>query len=121
MLGALEQAAAEVEESTACPSRSSPSATATSTTGADALVAAAREAMLNAAKFGDGSTVDVFAEAGDDGRKHVFVRDRGPGFDPDAIPDDRRGVRESIIGRMAAQRRARRDPLASPAAAPRSS
>ena len=31
----------------------------------------------------------------------VFVRDRGPGFDPAAVPGDRRGVRESIVGRMA--------------------
>ena len=29
------------------------------------------------------------------------MRDRGPGFDPDAVPDDRRGLRESIVGRMA--------------------
>jgi signal transduction histidine kinase len=64
-----------------------------------ALVAAAREAMVNAAKFGGGSVVDVFAEAGDDGVE-VFVRDRGPGFDPERIGSDRRGVRESIIGRM---------------------
>ena len=28
------------------------------------------------------------------------MRDRGPGFDPDAVPADRRGVRESIVGRM---------------------
>ena len=68
--------------------------------GGEAIVAAAREAMMNAAKFGGGSTVDVFAELAD-GRRHVFVRDRGPGFDPAAIPADRRGVRESIIGRMA--------------------
>jgi signal transduction histidine kinase/phage shock protein PspC (stress-responsive transcriptional regulator) len=66
----------------------------------EALVAAAREAMINAAKFGGGSTVDVYAEAGD-GELQVFIRDRGPGFDPDAVPDDRRGVRESIVGRMA--------------------
>ena len=66
----------------------------------EALVAAAREAMVNAAKFGAGSTVDVYAEAGD-GELQVFVRDRGPGFDPDAVPEDRRGVRESIVGRMA--------------------
>jgi signal transduction histidine kinase len=65
----------------------------------EALVAAAREAMVNAAKFGDGSTVDVYAEAGD-GELQVFVRDRGPGFDPAAVPEDRRGVRESIVGRM---------------------
>jgi signal transduction histidine kinase/phage shock protein PspC (stress-responsive transcriptional regulator) len=66
----------------------------------DALVAAVREAMVNAAKFGAGSTVDVYAEAGN-GELQVYVRDRGPGFDPDAIPEDRRGVRESIVGRMA--------------------
>ena len=35
-----------------------------------------------------------------DERAEVFVRDRGAGFDPDAVPADRRGVRESIVGRM---------------------
>ncbi len=66
----------------------------------EALVAAAREAMLNAAKFaGDAGAVAVYAEAGDT-RMEVFVRDRGPGFDPSAVPADRRGVRESIVGRM---------------------
>jgi signal transduction histidine kinase len=67
----------------------------------EALVAAAREAMLNAAKFAGGETapVAVYAEAGAD-RLQVFVRDRGPGFDPAAVPADRRGVRESIVGRM---------------------
>lgn len=64
-----------------------------------ALVAAAREAMVNAAKFGGGSVVDVYAEAGDDAIE-LFVRDRGPGFEPDQIAADRRGVRESIFGRM---------------------
>jgi signal transduction histidine kinase len=66
----------------------------------EALVAAAREAMVNAAKFGGGSTVDVYAEALD-GEIQVYVRDRGPGFDTTALPADRRGVRESIVGRMA--------------------
>ena len=28
------------------------------------------------------------------------MRDRGAGFDPSAVPADRRGVRESIVGRM---------------------
>ncbi|MEA2233011.1 MAG: hypothetical protein QOD83_2827 [Solirubrobacteraceae bacterium] len=66
----------------------------------EALVAAAREAMLNAAKFaGDSAPVAVYAEAGGE-RLQVFVRDRGPGFNPDAVPADRRGVRESIVGRM---------------------
>jgi signal transduction histidine kinase len=66
----------------------------------EALVAAAREAMVNAAKFGGGSPVDVYAEASDCALQ-VFVRDRGPGFDPTTVPADRRGVRESIVGRMA--------------------
>jgi signal transduction histidine kinase len=55
--------------------------------------------MTNAAKFGGGSTVDVYAES-TPGRLQVFVRDRGPGFDPAGVPADRRGVRESIVGRM---------------------
>jgi signal transduction histidine kinase len=66
----------------------------------EALVAAAREAMVNAAKFGGGGPVAVYAEAGDDVLQ-VFVRDRGPGFDLADVPADRRGVRESIVGRMA--------------------
>ncbi|MGZ4279015.1 MAG: ATP-binding protein [Solirubrobacteraceae bacterium] len=65
-----------------------------------ALVAATREAMVNAAKFAPGGPVDVFAEVAD-GTVSVFVRDRGPGFDPAAVPADRHGVRESIVARMA--------------------
>lgn len=64
-----------------------------------AVVAAAREAMLNAAKFGGEVAVSVYAELSDE-RIQVFVRDRGAGFDPSAVPAARRGVRESIIGRM---------------------
>ncbi len=65
-----------------------------------AQMQAAREAMVNAAKYGGGGgAVQVFAEV--EGRTvFVSVRDRGPGFDLDSIPDDRMGVRESIIGRM---------------------
>src|SRR3954471_17404447 len=66
---------------------------------AEALVAAAREAIVNAAKFAGGAPVSVYAEAGDDGAD-VYVRDRGPGLDPDAGRSARRGVRESILGRM---------------------
>jgi len=66
---------------------------------ADAVAAAAREALLNAAKFAGGAPISLYAELSAE-RLHVFVRDRGPGFDPDAVPGDRHGVRESIIGRM---------------------
>jgi signal transduction histidine kinase len=63
------------------------------------LVRAAREAMVNAAKFSGVDHVDVFVEVeGDD--VTVFVRDTGAGFDPDAVPDDRRGIAESVVGRM---------------------
>ncbi|MBJ7331915.1 MAG: PspC domain-containing protein [Solirubrobacteraceae bacterium] len=64
-----------------------------------ALLAAAREAMVNAARHGGGSAVAVYAEARD-GHAEIDVRDRGPGFDLATVPDERRGVRESIIGRM---------------------
>lgn len=63
-----------------------------------ALLAAAREAMVNAAVHA-GTTVDVYAEV-DGEAATVYVRDRGPGFDPDAVPEDRAGVRHSIVGRM---------------------
>ncbi|MFJ3101231.1 PspC domain-containing protein [Streptomyces sp. NPDC086835] len=65
-----------------------------------AQMQAAREAMVNAAKYGGaGGAVQVYAEV--EGRTvFVSVRDRGPGFDLDAVPEDRMGVRESIIGRM---------------------
>lgn len=68
--------------------------------GLTAQMQAAREAMVNAAKYGgEGGAVQVYAEV--EGRTvFVSVRDRGPGFDLDAIPADRMGVRESIIGRM---------------------
>ncbi len=62
------------------------------------LAAAAREAMLNAARHAGGD-VSVYIESGG-GSVDVFVRDRGPGFDIDALPEGRLGVRESIIGRM---------------------
>ncbi|UOE43887.1 ATP-binding protein [Agromyces larvae] len=62
------------------------------------LAAAAREAMLNAARHAGGD-VSVYLE-GTPAAVDVYVRDRGPGFDAGAVPDDRLGVRESIIGRM---------------------
>ena len=65
-----------------------------------AVVAATNEALVNAAKFAGEEPISVYAESGTE-RLQVFVRDRGRGFDPGALPPDRQGVRESIIGRMA--------------------
>ena len=64
-----------------------------------AVVRAAREAMVNAAKHSGAARVDVFAEVEPD-RVEVFVRDRGVGFDPDHVGEDRLGVRRSIYERM---------------------
>ncbi len=62
------------------------------------LAAAAREAMLNAARHAGGE-VSVYLEGSSDA-VDVYVRDRGPGFDPAQVAPGRLGVRESIVGRM---------------------
>jgi signal transduction histidine kinase/phage shock protein PspC (stress-responsive transcriptional regulator) len=64
-----------------------------------ALIAATREALVNAAKHSGERTVDVYAEV-EGSQVEVFVRDRGVGFDPDQIPEDRRGVSRSIKARV---------------------
>lgn len=64
-----------------------------------ALLKATREATVNAAKHANAAKIDIFAEAGPDGVE-VFVRDRGEGFELESVPDDRFGVRRSIIDRM---------------------
>jgi signal transduction histidine kinase len=94
---ALEAAAAEVEEAHGVPIEVVAVGDAPLDERAEALVAAAREAMVNAAKFA--GPVALYAEVEPE-RIEVFVRDRGPGFDPAAVPEDRRGVSESIVGRM---------------------
>lgn len=63
------------------------------------IVAAAKEAMLNAARHAGGA-VTVFAEVTPE-RVAIDVTDRGPGVDPEDLPPGRMGVRESILGRMA--------------------
>lgn len=63
-----------------------------------ALAQAMREALLNAVRHG-GTPVTAYVEIGPTGVE-AFVRDRGDGFDVDAVPADRLGVRQSILGRM---------------------
>lgn len=64
-----------------------------------ALVQAAREAIVNAAKHAVVEEVSVYAEV-EPTSVTVFVRDRGKGFDPEAVPQDRHGLADSIRGRM---------------------
>ncbi len=66
---------------------------------ADLMVHAAREAIRNAARHA-GPRVEVLVEVDEDGHRQVFIRDRGAGFDVAAVNDDRRGVRDAILGRM---------------------
>jgi len=66
--------------------------------GGTALVRALREALLNAVRHG-APPVSAYVEVGSGGVE-AFVRDHGSGFDLDAVPQDRFGVRESILGRM---------------------
>jgi signal transduction histidine kinase len=63
------------------------------------LILAAREAMTNAARFAGVDKIYVLAETVNGGIR-VIVRDQGAGFDPSGIPEDRRGIRESITGRL---------------------
>jgi signal transduction histidine kinase len=65
-----------------------------------ALLAAAREATVNAVKWSGAGVVSIFAEV-EPAEVSLFVRDRGRGFDPAAVPGDRKGLAESIHARMA--------------------
>jgi len=65
----------------------------------NALLAAAREATVNAAKWSGASVISLFAEV-EPGSIQLVVRDRGQGFDPAEVPPDRKGLAESIHGRM---------------------
>ncbi|MDH3250796.1 MAG: ATP-binding protein, partial [Acidimicrobiia bacterium] len=67
--------------------------------GLEALVSAVREAVVNAARHSGAPSVSVYAEVEVDAVR-AFVRDRGSGFDPEAVPSDRQGITNSIVGRM---------------------
>jgi signal transduction histidine kinase len=64
-----------------------------------ALVAATREALVNAARHAGVGTVSLYAEV-EPHQVNVFVRDRGIGFDPSTVDAKRHGVSGSIVGRM---------------------
>jgi signal transduction histidine kinase/phage shock protein PspC (stress-responsive transcriptional regulator) len=67
--------------------------------GLEALLLAAREAMVNAAQHAGVTAISVYLEVEPE-RIAIFVRDRGRGFDPGEVPDDRGGITNSIVGRL---------------------
>jgi signal transduction histidine kinase len=96
---ALEQAAAEVEDTYAITVETVVVGDTQCDERVAALVAAGREALVNAARHAGVQTVSLYAEVEED-ELSVFVRDRGAGFDLSGVADTRHGVRGSIIGRM---------------------
>ena len=98
---ALQAVAAEVEDAYGTPVEVVVVGDAPWSPGgtADAVVAATREAVTNAAKHSGAARIDLFAEVDGD-QVEVFVRDRGAGFDPAEVRADRLGVRGSIVERM---------------------
>jgi signal transduction histidine kinase len=96
---ALEAAAAEVEDTYAIVVETVVVGDCDVDDRVRALVAAAREALVNAARHAGVGTVSLYAEVEDD-QASVFVRDRGKGFDLSTVDEMRHGVRGSILGRM---------------------
>jgi signal transduction histidine kinase len=99
LAAALEAAAAEVEDTYAVTVEAVVVGDAGTDDRIAALVAAAREALVNAARHARVPTVSLYAEVEPE-QVSVFVRDRGVGFDPAAVDPERHGVRGSIVGRM---------------------
>lgn len=96
---ALALAGGEVEDTFAIAVRPVVVGDAPLDVGMNALVQATREAMVNAAKHSGEAEISVYAEVEPE-QVTVFVRDRGKGFDPDAVSEDRHGLADSIRGRM---------------------
>jgi signal transduction histidine kinase len=96
---ALEQAAGQVEDVLAVPVEVVVVGDCPLDERLGALVAATKEAVVIAAKHSGAPCVDVYAEV-EPALVSVFVRDRGKGFDVDAVPEDRHGLSGSVVGRM---------------------
>lgn len=99
LVGAIADAAAEIEELHGVRVEVASAGNAPLDDDLRAVVLATREALANAARFSGADEISVYAEADGDG-VNVFVRDRGAGFDRAAVPPERRGLTESIEGRM---------------------
>jgi signal transduction histidine kinase/phage shock protein PspC (stress-responsive transcriptional regulator) len=64
-----------------------------------ALVGAATEALINAAQHSGAGRISIFLEVGGE-TADVWVTDQGKGFDQKTVPPDRRGLADSVFGRM---------------------
>lgn len=96
---ALTEACADIEALTGIKAVLVVVGAADPSSGIEAVTKATREAMLNAAKHAGVDEVSVYGEATDHA-VDVFVRDRGKGFAPESVDDDRRGIADSIAARM---------------------
>ena len=94
----IKEVAAEVEDAHGRPVDVVTVGDAQPSAQTDALLDAARQALVNAVTHG-GEPVSVYCEAGPE-LIELFVRDHGDGFDPESIPEGRLGIRESIVGRV---------------------
>ena len=97
--GGLEAVAGEVEEAHGVAVEVVVVGDCPATPPLQALVAATREALVNAAKHAGVDTLSLYAEV-TSSCVEVFVRDRGCGFDPESVPGDRYGLSQSVVGRM---------------------
>ncbi|MFC4531374.1 PspC domain-containing protein [Sphaerisporangium dianthi] len=99
MAAAVRRVAAEIEDEHGLPIEIVCVGDCDLDDGLRAMLQAVRQAMVNAAKYSEAPVVSVYTEV-EPGEVTVFVRDRGKGFNMDEVPDDRMGIRQSIIGRM---------------------
>ena len=98
--GRLDQIASEVEETYGVPVEVVCVGDVLVDDRIDSLLAAGREATMNAARHSGAARVDLYAEIRPE-HIELFVRDTGKGFDREAVDPDRRGLRQSVEGRMA--------------------
>jgi len=96
---AIDVAAARVEEAYHCNVETVVVGDAHLDEKLHAVVGACSEAMTNAARHSGDDSISVYVEAGD-AEVAAYVRDHGKGFVPASVPGDRRGIADSIVGRM---------------------
>ena len=99
LAGAIEKVAASVELTLKVPVEVVTVGDAPLDDRLRAVVEACREATVNAAKHSGASQISIYVEV-EPNAVTAFVRDQGSGFDPGAVAPDRRGIAESIRGRM---------------------